>query len=207
MEISRPPYQRQESPSEPDHSSEDELVPKVFIVYILLIYVYYRKYVHAREARTGGTSSWAGLARKAMDAKQEYNEALQPNVSSSQKGPNNWTPYNCLRLPQEVVRNEYKFPAPDLMAELFRTFFSGHNLMLPLLHRPTFLASIAREEHLHNAEFGALVLLVCSTAARHLNDPRVLADPSDLKSAGSQWVRLSTLIVFSGLTRQCSSVK
>ena len=61
----------------------------------------------------------------------------------------------------------------DLMRHLVDRYFDNLNIILPLLHRPSFMRSI--EEGLHQVDhsFGATVLLVCAIGCRYTDDPRV----------------------------------
>lgn len=67
----------------------------------------------------------------------------------------------------------FEYPDMDLMRHLVDRYFDNLNIMLPLLHRPSFMRSI--EEGLHQADrnFGAAVLLVCAIGCRYTDDPRV----------------------------------
>lgn len=50
------------------------------------------------------------------------------------------------------------------------------NLLIPLLHRPTFERQLMQGVHLHNPSFAAVYLLVCATASRFSDDPRVFLE-------------------------------
>lgn len=68
-------------------------------------------------------------------------------------------------------------------------YFTEDNTVVPLLYRPTFEASLARNLHEYDRSFGALVLAVSAIASRYCDDPRVLLDPMAKQSAGWQWYR------------------
>ncbi len=70
----------------------------------------------------------------------------------------------------------YVFPEEDLFNHLIEVFFAKQNMMLPLLHRPTFDRQIAAKMHLNHQMFGGVALLVCALASRFTDDPRVLLD-------------------------------
>ncbi|KAF9073616.1 putative fungal-specific transcription factor [Rhodocollybia butyracea] len=90
---------------------------------------------------------------------------------------------------------QYLFPEDDLMASLIDLYFENINLLLPLLHRPTFMNAIAEGLHLSDAFFGASVLLVCALGSRHSNDTRAFSEgPSVPSSAGWQWYVQAPLI-------------
>lgn len=69
---------------------------------------------------------------------------------------------------------QFEFPDFDLMRHLVDCYFDNLNILLPLLHRPSFLQSI--EEGLHHLDhnFGATVLLVCAVGCRYSEDPRIV---------------------------------
>jgi hypothetical protein len=60
------------------------------------------------------------------------------------------------------------------MLHLVECYFDNFNVILPILHRPSFVRSI--EEGLHKVEehFGAVVLMVCAIGCRCTTDPRVV---------------------------------
>ena len=68
---------------------------------------------------------------------------------------------------------QFEFPDIDLMRHLVKCYFDNLNILLPLLHRPSFVRSI--EEGLHHLDhnFGVTVLLVCAIGCRYSEDPRV----------------------------------
>lgn len=82
----------------------------------------------------------------------------------------------------------YTFPSHDLLSSLVELYFANMNIYLPILHRPIFEDQLRQCLHLRDAEFGAVVLLVCAIGARLSNDPRVLTEgTNDWHSAGFQW--------------------
>ena len=87
---------------------------------------------------------------------------------------------------------ENNFPPCDLLDALVDLYFSHMNVHWPLLHEPTFKASIEAGEHLRIGGFGATVLLVCATGSRFTRDPRVLLDyySDNHHSAGWKWFLL-----------------
>jgi hypothetical protein len=90
--------------------------------------------------------------------------------------------------PEPVPPPQYNFPPPDLAASLVELYFTHVNLLLPLLHRPTFVRDLATGLHLRNDGFAATLLLVCAIGARFSSDPRVLLDGTDnLHSCGWRW--------------------
>lgn len=69
---------------------------------------------------------------------------------------------------------QFQFPDIDFMRHLIDCYFDNLNILLPVLHRPSFVRSI--EEGLHHVDynFGAIVLLVCAIGCRYSEDPRVI---------------------------------
>src|ERR1700753_2869645 len=68
---------------------------------------------------------------------------------------------------------QLEYPDPDLMRHLIDRYFDNLNILLPLLHRPSFVRSV--EEGLHHVDndFGVTVLLVCAIGCRYTQDPRI----------------------------------
>jgi hypothetical protein len=81
------------------------------------------------------------------------------------------------------------FPPPDLLFKLIDAYFSQVNVLIPLLHRPSFERSVVSGTHLHDAGFGEVLLLVCAVGARYVDDERVLLDGVSKHSAGWEWFR------------------
>ena len=83
----------------------------------------------------------------------------------------------------------YSFPEPDLLWHLFECYFKHLNMILPVLHRPTFEKNVRDGLHLTDESFGGVVLLVCAVGARTSDDPRVLIENNDGRwvSAGWDW--------------------
>lgn len=81
------------------------------------------------------------------------------------------------------------------MRNLVSLYFSNVHYLFPLLHQPTFENHVFVEKlHLSDSCFAATLLAVCSIGSRHSNDPRVLTDVSQLRSAGWKYfkqIRLS----------------
>ncbi|KAF8919354.1 fungal-specific transcription factor domain-containing protein [Mucidula mucida] len=136
-----------------------------------------------------GKSSSAQLVQTAIELKNGTDPSLlledDPNVC-------NWIPNDVcdhmrpefkVKPPWEVALDQnndalanYVFPEEDLFNHLIEVFFAKQNMMLPLLHRPTFDRQIAAKMHLNHQMFGGVALLVCALASRFTDDPRVLLD-------------------------------
>ncbi|KAF9009902.1 hypothetical protein BDQ17DRAFT_1347114 [Cyathus striatus] len=65
----------------------------------------------------------------------------------------------------------YTFPQQDLMDELVNAYFEHVNLIMPLLHRPTFDRSVAQGLHLHDNGFGG-----CYSWIQWFNQVNVVKD-------------------------------
>ncbi|GJE89797.1 Zn(II)2Cys6 transcription factor [Phanerochaete sordida] len=80
------------------------------------------------------------------------------------------------------------FPEPTLMLELLDSYFRTINVDFPLLHRPTFLQSLAAGQHLVDEAFGAIVLLVCAISARYSSNPALIPPGATTwQLAGWRW--------------------
>ena len=78
------------------------------------------------------------------------------------------------------------FPEPSLMRHLLDTYFNIHNIILPILHRPTFERSLADKLHERDESFGEVVLLTCAIACRYSDDPRV-THPITTSTSNTGW--------------------
>ncbi|KAE9395410.1 hypothetical protein BT96DRAFT_793838, partial [Gymnopus androsaceus JB14] len=83
------------------------------------------------------------------------------------------------------------FPEDDLLRDLVSLYFSRIHYLYPLFHQPTFERQVFQEKlHLRDRMFGATLLVVCSNASRHSNDPRNLYDNSQSEhSVGWKYFR------------------
>lgn len=82
-------------------------------------------------------------------------------------------PFQWLLPTLQGPRMALVFPEPSLMHHLLDIYFDIHNIILPILHRPTFERSFADKLHERNESFGAVVILMCAIACRHSDDPRI----------------------------------
>ncbi|PIL25446.1 transcription factor [Ganoderma sinense ZZ0214-1] len=143
--------------------------------------------MHSPPQRYHGKSSGLVFIRSAMALKNEVAPEYPP--PPSRDGQHSWL--------KNFVENDFPvlpssaFPPPDLLSTLVDLFFAHMNSHYPVLHQPTFTASIAAGEHLRNGGFGATVLLVCAIGARFTRpeqEPRVLLDgEAHYHSAGWRW--------------------
>ncbi|TIC48424.1 hypothetical protein E3Q04_04465 [Wallemia mellicola] len=70
-----------------------------------------------------------------------------------------------------------ELPPPDLLEHLVKIFFEKFNVYFPVLHRASFEADLHKRKD--DIRFGGLLLLLCATASRYSDDPRVV--PKDDK--------------------------
>ncbi|THH12666.1 hypothetical protein EW146_g7482 [Bondarzewia mesenterica] len=133
-----------------------------------------------------GEASPIGLLRSARNLGSQYSGKSKASDSSLWKGrsisqPPKW----------EGIGEELLFPEPDLMQDVVRLYFENINILIPILHRPTFEKGLADDLHLRDKGFGGVVLLVCATGGRHSNDPRVLLEGTETSyhrhSSGWKW--------------------
>ncbi|WWD16743.1 hypothetical protein CI109_101174 [Kwoniella shandongensis] len=79
---------------------------------------------------------------------------------------------------------------PDLMDTLVRCYLSTSHLLWPFLHVPSFLADYANPQQWGEPGFTCFIVAVCTLSSRHVDDPRVRANPSDPSTAGKQYFEL-----------------
>ena len=138
------------------------------------------------------------MIQVAVDRKREYlgmnGSPLEMMDSATSPGsetllptsrPEYWAPCQWeLAPPRTRQLHELDFPPPDLMENLIEIYFLSNNCHFPLFHRPTFETQYRADLHLTNKSFAEVLLLVCATASRCTDDPRVLLDPMLPHSAG-----------------------
>ncbi|KAJ7598641.1 fungal-specific transcription factor domain-containing protein [Mycena floridula] len=109
-----------------------------------------------------------------------------------------WSPYPWETWPVEE-HPIYHFPPDDLMMSLVDLYFRHINLIMPLLHRPTFDKLLARREHLdRSSKFGTVLSLVLAIGSRWSTDKRVLLDNNEsLQSSGWKWYWPTRPVLFS----------
>ncbi|KAF9501879.1 hypothetical protein BDN71DRAFT_1379281 [Pleurotus eryngii] len=142
------------------------------------------------DSRFFGKSSSFVLLRTAIGVKQEYAESA-PSLSTEDfnKQPEYWRPPPVsLEQLDKLPPIQFQFPERDLLDALVDKYFVIINLVIPLLHKPTFEAQLAAKLHTRDQWFGSVVLAICAVASRYLDDPRCLddGDPTAL-SAGWKW--------------------
>ncbi|KZT25557.1 hypothetical protein NEOLEDRAFT_349104 [Neolentinus lepideus HHB14362 ss-1] len=136
--------------------------------------------------------------RSATATKREEREA-SPQVSwSSDRRDHittgNWFPDRTPRRtdinPEMLWKLITSVISPDLMDSLVQCYLSTSYYLLPFLHVPTFLADYGNPQKWGEPGFAAFIVAICCLSSRHIDDPRVRADPNDGVSAGTQWFEL-----------------
>ncbi|KAF8259235.1 fungal-specific transcription factor domain-containing protein [Lactarius quietus] len=79
---------------------------------------------------------------------------------------------------------------PDLMDSLVQCYLSTSYYLMPFLHVPTFLNDYGDPQKWGEPGFVAFVVAVCCLASRHIDDPRVRANPNEGVSSGTMWFDL-----------------
>jgi hypothetical protein len=79
---------------------------------------------------------------------------------------------------------------PDLMDTLVRCYLSTSHLLWPFLHVPSFLTDYANPQQWGEPGFACFIVAVCTLSSRHVDDPRVRANPADPSTAGKQYFEL-----------------
>ncbi|KAL0581901.1 Gypsy retrotransposon integrase-like protein 1 [Marasmius crinis-equi] len=142
-------------------------------------------------SRYYGKASDLFLVETALQHKERHTGQEIP-VFNAKHAKQYWDPEPSHAL-KEVIPT-YDFPEEDLMHELIDLYFTQYNAHLPVLHRPTFERSVKQGEHLHDHEFGAVLLLVCALGARFTSDPRTVAEDESTDSRGWKYVRQVPLV-------------
>ncbi|KAJ7753042.1 fungal-specific transcription factor domain-containing protein [Mycena maculata] len=135
-----------------------------------------------------GKSSHLELIDTAIEVKENFIAAIalpEERVRPT-KRPLFWhTPWEYEHLAREEVLPPLTFPEPDLLQHLVFLFFRRVNILLCLLHQPTFERSLTAGLHLVDRDFGCTVLGVCALGAKYTDDPRVLLEGTNTQlSAG-----------------------
>ncbi|KAJ7648442.1 hypothetical protein B0H17DRAFT_435739 [Mycena rosella] len=122
-----------------------------------------------------GKSSHFGLINTAMDVKEIFIEdaSLPKTILPAVKRPLFWaSPWELAHLSPPEAFPPLIFPEPDLLDGLVSLFFARVNIVLCLLHRPTFEKALASGLHLVDHQSGSTVLAVCAVASKYSDDPR-----------------------------------
>ncbi|KAJ7646785.1 fungal-specific transcription factor domain-containing protein [Roridomyces roridus] len=166
----------------PDDPTEDDSVPDGILI---LTNGFHEKLVfESAQSRYFGRSSGLFLIQAALDMKKAH-DGHGSNVQIIRR-PEFWdSPWEKKPVTPPPT---YKFPPQDLLDSLVSLFFQRINILICMLHRPTFEKAIAAGRHLAEHSFGAVVLAVCALASRYSDDPRVVLPGTNSRlSAGWEW--------------------
>ena len=129
-------------------------------------------------------SSMASPIRESWSRKSE-------NVTTGDWFPDR-QPRSVPVQPEAMWRLITSMIAPELMDSLVQCFLSTTYYLMPFLHVPTFLADYGNPAKWGEPGFASFIVAVCCLSSRHIDDPRVRADPNDGFSAGAHWFELFT---------------
>ncbi|KAK7461118.1 Gypsy retrotransposon integrase-like protein 1 [Stygiomarasmius scandens] len=138
--------------------------------------------IHNSRTKFHGHSSTADLIKSAISMKKEY---TGEGFEGKRGRPRFHRPVYWEVLPRQWQKLYHRDPPPlefppnDLLLSLVDLYFQNVNFITPFLHRPTFDRLIASNAHMHQYDFGALLLAVCAMGSRYSDDPRVFADDSN----------------------------
>ncbi|THH16205.1 hypothetical protein EW146_g4396 [Bondarzewia mesenterica] len=119
---------------------------------------------------------------------------LEHREPSPQQDSRDWFPDRIPKRtdihPEKIWKLITSFIAPDLMDSLVQCYLSTSYYLMPFLHVPTFLNDYGNPQKWGEPGFASFIVAVCCLASRHIDDPRVRADPADGISSGTQWIEL-----------------
>ncbi|KAJ6508087.1 fungal-specific transcription factor domain-containing protein [Mycena vulgaris] len=143
-----------------------------------------------------GKSSHMKLIKTAMVIKENLNVDHQQKLLPPTRRPQFWrSSWEHDDLSPREVLPPLIFPDPDLLRSLVSIYFTRVNILLCLLHRPTFEKSLSAGLHFVDRQFGATVLAVCAVAAKYSDDPRVLLEGTNSQlSSGWKYLRQLQLV-------------
>ncbi|KAJ4464931.1 fungal-specific transcription factor domain-containing protein [Lentinula aciculospora] len=148
------------------------------------------------DKRHYGSSSTFQFVRNALHMKGELSGGgAQPSIKVSKlKRPELWTVPKW-QFYYTVKHPPYTFPEDDLMHNLIDLYFTNVEPYFPMLHRPTLERSILNGLHLTDRRLGAILLMICSLASQHSDDPRTLLEGIESEySRGWKYFRQIRLI-------------
>ncbi|TFK49987.1 hypothetical protein OE88DRAFT_1603001, partial [Heliocybe sulcata] len=130
----------------------------------------------------------AAIVMKAQSGADDIEDSAMQSDSDTRK--EFWTTQPWELSSYTEPPPNYQFPAPDLLQHLLTVYSEKIHPMSPVLHWPTFERSVHEGLHMRDHRFGAVVLMVCATASRYSDDPRVLLDGQDsAQSSGWMWFK------------------
>ncbi|KAF8888507.1 fungal-specific transcription factor domain-containing protein [Mucidula mucida] len=122
------------------------------------------------------------------------NSEPSPKSDSGKTSETQWFPNRTPRRtnikPQTIWSMITAAIAPELLDSLVQCYLSTSYYILPFLHIPTFLADYGNPQKWGEPGFATFIVAICCLASRHMDDPRVRADPNDSISAGTHWFDL-----------------
>ncbi|KAJ7467195.1 fungal-specific transcription factor domain-containing protein [Mycena latifolia] len=138
-----------------------------------------------------GKSSHMELIKRAMDVKEKVRDDEMQHLLPPTRRPQFWrSHWEHVDLTSKEVLPPFIFPEPDLLRNLVSAYFTRINILLCLLHRPTFEKSLAAGLHFVDRQFGATVLAVCAVASKYSDDPRVILEGTNTQlSSGWKYLR------------------
>ncbi|WVO17977.1 hypothetical protein L204_105675 [Cryptococcus depauperatus] len=140
--------------------------------------------MHTTSAQIKGRSSSIGLgaaSRRAASVEGKRKERFFPDRTPR--------PHQTLN-PEASWKVITGVIPPDLMDTLVRCYLSTSHLLWPFLHVPSFLADYANPAQWGEPGFTCFIVAVCTLSSRHVDDPRVRANPNDPSTAGKQYFEL-----------------
>ncbi|TFY75185.1 hypothetical protein EWM64_g8827, partial [Hericium alpestre] len=161
--------------------------------------------INPLQNRFFGKSSGVRLVQTALDLKSEYSgKEPQDAHADMSRRPEFWTLHPWERVELHSDTGKYTYPSHELILDLVNLYFKHINVLLPLLHRPTFDAALADGLHHRDEGFGGVLLLVCACGARYSNDERVLLEGTQsYHSAGWKWFSQVQMVRKALLTAPC----
>ncbi|OBZ78048.1 putative transcriptional regulatory protein C3C7.04 [Grifola frondosa] len=133
------------------------------------------------------------VERHGVATKPDPDRPPQP-WSQNGQSINDWFPDRTPRRtdtnPEAIWKLITSFIVPELMDSLVQCYLSTSYYLMPFLHVPTFLADYGNPRKWGEPGFAAFIVAICCLSSRHIDDPRVRADPNDGNSAGTQWFDL-----------------
>ena len=134
-------------------------------------------------------------SRTAAPAPRSSSTARPRSVAPDQAGKSRFFPDRVPR-PHQTLNPEASWKVitsvipPDLMDTLVRCYLSTSHLLWPFLHVPSFLADYANPNQWGEPGFACFIVAVCTLSSRHVDDPRVRANPTDPSTAGKTYFEL-----------------
>ncbi|KAF9010516.1 fungal-specific transcription factor domain-containing protein [Cyathus striatus] len=146
------------------------------------------------EDRFFGRSSAFMFARYATNLKTRQT-GKDPAIRRYYGRPQYWEVRPWEQSFVEEQKFLFMYPEKDLLENLVDIYFTDFHPITPVLHRPTFIKSLANGLHLRNAGFGMTVLMVCAIASRQCEDSRVWLEEDETElSAGWKFFRQVPLV-------------